>query len=140
MRSVDNLIKSFRQKGLRITPQRRVIFELLAESSDHPTADEIYQRVLAVMPDVARTTVYNTLHELVALGELSAVEDVSESGTRYDTDSSYHHHLFCVRCHTLMDISRDFAGVQLSPEEAEGYQIVKSQVTFHGICPNCQNG
>jgi Fe2+ or Zn2+ uptake regulation protein len=140
MRSVDNLIKSFRQKGLRITPQRRVIFELLAESSDHPTADEIYQRVLAVMPDVARTTVYNTLHELVALGELSAVEDVSESGTRYDTDSSHHHHLFCVRCHTLMDISRDFAGVQLSPEEAEGYQIVKSQVTFHGICPNCQNG
>jgi Fe2+ or Zn2+ uptake regulation protein len=139
MQSVDVLIKLFRQKDLKITPQRRVIFELLAEDESHPTADEIYQRVLSVMPEVSRTTVYNTLRELVALGELTAVEDLSERGTRYDTNSSHHHHLFCMRCHALIDISRDFAGVELPPKETAGYRIVKSQVTFYGICPGCQN-
>jgi len=139
MRSVDNLIKLFRQNGLKITPQRRVIVELLAEDDSHPTADEIYQRVLSVMPEVSRTTVYNTLRELVALDELTVVEDLSESGMRYDTNSSNHHHLFCMRCHALIDISRDFAGVELPPEETAGYRIVKSQVTFYGVCPDCQD-
>jgi len=137
--SVDVLIKLFRQKDLKITPQRRVIFELLAEDDSHPTADKIYQRVLSVMPEVSRTTVYNTLRELVALGELTTVEDLNESGTRYDTNGNYHHHLFCIRCHALIDISRDFMGVELSPEETEGYRIVRSQVTFYGICPDCQD-
>jgi Fe2+ or Zn2+ uptake regulation protein len=139
MQSVEVLIKLFRQKDLKITPQRRVIFELLAEDDSHPTADEIYQRVLSVMPEVSRTTVYNTLRELVALGELTTVEDLGESGTRYDTNGSHHHHLFCMHCHALIDIGRDFAGVELSPEETAGYQIVKSQVTFYGICPDCQD-
>lgn len=139
MQSVDVLIKLFRQKDLKITPQRRVLFELLVEDDSHPTADEIYQRVLSVMPDVSRTTVYNTLHELVALGELTKVEDLSESGTRYDTNRNHHHHLFCMRCNALIDISREFVGVELSPEETAGYQIVKSQVTFYGICPDCQD-
>jgi Fe2+ or Zn2+ uptake regulation protein len=139
MQSVDALIKLLHQNGLKVTPQRRVIFELLAEDDGHPTADEIYQRVLSVMPEVSRTTVYNTLRELVALDELTAVEDLNENGTRYDTNSSHHHHLFCMRCHALIDISRDFAGVELPPEETAGYRIVKSQVTFYGICPDCQN-
>jgi Fe2+ or Zn2+ uptake regulation protein len=139
MQSVDGLIKLFRQNGLKITPQRRVIFELLAENDSHPTADEIYQRVLSVMPEVSRTTVYNALHELVTLGELTAVEDLSDSGTRYDTNSSHHHHLFCMRCHALIDISRDFEGVELPPQETAGYEIVKNQVTFYGICPDCQD-
>ena len=139
MKSVDALIKMFRQKDLKITPQRRVIFELLAEDDSHPTADEIYSRVQSVMPEVSRTTVYNTLRELVALSELTIVEDLSESGTRYDTNGSHHHHLFCMGCHTLTDISRDFAGVELSPEETAGHRIVKSQVTFYGICLDCQD-
>ena len=137
MQSVDGLIKLSRQKNLKITPQRRVIFEVLVEDDSHPTAEEIYQRVLSVMPEVSRTTVYNTLRELVALGELTTVEDLGESGARYDTNRSHHHHLFCMRCHTLIDISRDFMGLELSPEETEGYRIVKSQVTFYGICPDC---
>ena len=139
MKDIDALIKLFRLTDLKITPQRRVIFELLVKDDSHPTADEIYQRVLSVMPEVSRTTVYNTLRELVALGELTTVEDLSESGTRYDTHQSHHHHIFCMHCHALIDISRDFASVELSSEETAGYRIVRSQVTFHGICPDCQD-
>lgn len=139
MQQAEVIIKLFSEKGFKITPQRRVIFELLAEDDNHPTANELYQRVLSLLPDVSQTTVYNTLRELVTLGELTAVENLSDGGTRYDTNNIHHHHLFCIRCHTLVDIDRDFPDFKLTPEEAAGYRIVKSHVTFYGICPNCQD-
>jgi len=138
VRSLDVLLDQFRQHGFRITPQRRVILELLANDDTHPTAEQVYQRVLAVMPDVSRTTVYNTLRELGDLGELTPVLDLSGGGQRYDTNKETHHHLYCLVCHKLTDIEHDFAGVSLSPEEASGYQIMSRQVTFFGICPDCQ--
>ena len=104
----------------------------------HPTAEEIYQRVWAAMPDISRTTVYNTLHELVAVGALVEVEDLSGGGTRYDTSTDQHHHLFCLSCHALVDIDRDFQQLALPPDETAGYRIVRRQVTFYGYCPNCQ--
>ena len=138
MQSIEMLVKLFRQKGFKITPQRRAIFELLNGDDSHPTAEEVYQHALAVMPDMSRTTVYNTLRELVELGELSPVEELSEDGLRYDTYTDDHHHLFCMRCHTLVDINREFEGLELSKGEASGYQIVKRQVTFYGYCHKCK--
>jgi len=138
LKSSEAIIQLFNQKGLKITPQRRLIFELLAEDESHPTAEELYQLVISRMPDVSQTTVYNTLCKLVALGELAPVENLSEAGARFDTNSSNHHHLFCMHCHTLVDIEQDFPDVELTLEEAKGYQIVKNQVTFYGICQECQ--
>jgi Fe2+ or Zn2+ uptake regulation protein len=138
VQSVEVLIALFRQQGYKITPQRRAIFETLAQDNSHPTAEDIYQRVLAVLPDISRTTVYNTLRELVELGELLEVENSSEGGTRYDTNADQHHHLLCLRCHRLVDLSRDFDGLDLTPAETAGYRILRHQVTFLGYCPQCQ--
>lgn len=138
MKSTEAIIHLFSQKGLKITPQRRFIFELLAEDDSHPTAEELYQRVISRMPDVSQTTVYNTLRELVALGELAPVENLSGARTRFDTNPNHHHHLLCMHCQALVDIERVFPDVELSTEEAKGYQIVNKQVTFYGICQKCQ--
>ncbi len=137
MQSMGTL-EQLRRNGLKITPQRRLILELLFDDKSHPTADEIYRRARAVMPDISRTTVYNTLRELVELGELSPVSTLNEEGIRYDTYTGDHHHLFCVRCHALIDILREFEGLELSKGETAGYQIVKRQVTFYGYCPKCK--
>ena len=138
MQSADALVSLFRRQGLRITPQRRAIFELLAGGDSHPTAEEMYQRLASRMPDISRTTVYNTIRELVALGELVEVEDRSESATRYDTRTATHHHLSCLGCHALIDIDHDFEGLDLSTEEASGYRVIRRQVTFYGYCPACR--
>ena len=139
MRSPEDLVRLFRQRGYRVTPQRRAIFEALYRDVGHPTAEEIFQHVSANMPDISRTTVYNTIRELVALGELVEVEDLNVAGTRYDTNAGPHHHLFCMRCHRLVDVHRVFEGLDLPPEEAAGYQVMKRQVTFYGYCPDCQS-
>jgi Fe2+ or Zn2+ uptake regulation protein len=139
VRSVGELIHLFRHAGYKITPQRRVIFEILSQDDSHPTAEDIYRRVLGVLPDTSRATVYNTLRELVELGELLEVETLSEGGMRYDTNAGQHHHLLCMNCHNLVDISRDFEGLKLPPDEAAGYRIVRHQVIFYGYCPHCQD-
>lgn len=139
MKSLETLIELFRQHGLKITPQRRAIFELLINDASHPTAEEVYRRIQSTMPDVSRTTVYNTFRELSELGLLAPVHDLSEGGQRYDTRTDAHHHLYCIRCHKLIDIDRDFAGLELDAAEASGYQVLSCQVTFYGLCPDCQN-
>lgn len=138
MKSVTELVVLFREEGLRITPQRRAIFELLTGDGSHPSADEVYRRVTETMPDVSRATVYNTLRELAELGELVPVEGFGDGQTRYDVETGPHHHLFCIRCHALVDLHQEFAGVALPPAAGDGYQILRSQVTFYGICPDCQ--
>ena len=138
LQPVEAIVEQFRREGRKITPQRRAIFEVLVGDDSHPTAEEIYQRVWTAMPDISRTTVYNTLHELVVVGALVEVEDLSEGGTRYDTSTSQHHHLYCLGCHALVDIDRDYPRLELPPDETAGYQIVRRQVTFYGYCSNCQ--
>ena len=138
MKPLDTLLEELREHGLKVTPQRRAILELLVNDDSHPTAEQVYQRVLATMPDVSRTTVYNTLRELKDLGELASVYGAGEGGQRYDTNQEPHHHLCCVECRRLVDIDRDFTGMNLSDEEAAGYRIVSHQVVFFGICPDCR--
>jgi len=138
MQSTETLVAIFHQKGLKITPQRRAIFDLLNSADSHLTAEEIYQQLLPQLPDISRTTIYNTLNELVDLGELTVVEGVDGDGVRYDKRVTHHHHLFCMVCHQLMDVDHDFNGIGLSADEAAGYDIIKAQVTFYGYCPNCK--
>lgn len=138
MSSLERLIELFRQSGRKITPQRRAILELLAQECAHPTAEEIYQRIAETMPDMSRATVYNTLHELVALGGLTEAREFSDGCLRYDTNPAPHHHLYCTRCHKLVDLHHDFSDIALSAEETAGYRITHYQVTFYGLCPACQ--
>lgn len=138
MKSLETWVELLRQHGLKITPQRRAILQLLIDDASHPTAEEVYRRVQLTMPDVSRTTVYNTFRELSELGMLAPVHDWNEEGQRYDTNTHAHHHLYCIRCRKLLDVGRDFEDLELDAAEAFGYQILSRQVTFYGICPDCQ--
>lgn len=138
MESVKELVNAFRQAGLRITPQRRVIFKLLVDRSDHPTAEDVYEDAVLMMPDISRATVYNTLGQLVELGQVDKIDSVVEAAARYDTNVKTHHHLYCVRCGRIVDVYADLAGLDLAPDQRAGYKILKHRVTFYGYCPECQ--
>ena len=139
MKPDKEIITQFRENGLRVTPQRRLIVEILAETSIHPSVDDLYQQVKKKMPDISLATVYHTLHELVALGELKEVEGLAGESTRYDTNTREHHHLYCEKCHQIIDIEEDLGALQIPKKKVSGYLISRSQVTFYGICPKCQN-
>ena len=138
MLTSQEIIQKLRENRFKITPQRRIIVELISENVNHPTAEDIYKQVLVKLPDISQATIYNTLRELVALGILTSVDNIGEKGMRFDTNTNNHHHVYCMQCHQLVDIERDFPSVTLTEKEAQDYQIIRNQITFYGICKNCQ--
>jgi Fe2+ or Zn2+ uptake regulation protein len=136
--SIQQYVRAFRGSGRKITPQRRLIFRVLTELAEHPTAEEVYQRAVLDMPDMSRSTVYSTLKALVELDALAEVEELSDEGTRYDTETDSHHHIYCLSCGKLVDVAQQFHGLELPPDKEQGYEIVKRQVTFYGYCPACR--
>jgi len=134
----EQWIKILRERRMKITPQRRFIFQALEQKrTDHPTVDDIYHVVRQTLPDISLTTVYNTMRELVTMGLLRQV-DLGEGMTRFDPTTSTHHHLLCVHCGRLEDLFRQFDNLNLAPEECKGYEIINHQVIFEGLCPDCQ--
>jgi Fe2+ or Zn2+ uptake regulation protein len=139
MRSVDKIAASLREKGLKLTPQRRLIIEILSGDRTHPTVDEVYRQVVTTMPEVSRTTVYNTIREMASLGEIVEVQDLSDGGIRYDTCAESHHHFFCLACRSLIDVDVDLPRPEEYSGGLEGYQVMKQQLTLYGICPSCRD-
>ncbi len=138
MRPVTEVIEQLHHRGMRVTPQRRLIITLLAEQHVHPTVEDLFKQVKSKLPDVSLATVYNTVHALVEMGELKVVEGLGGDSIRYDTNTGQHHHLYCESCQQLVDIESDLGGFRLPEEKSSGYLINRSQVTFYGICPDCQ--
>ena len=83
MRSPEELTQIFRARGLKITPQRQSIFRVLHGSTVHPTAEAVYHSVRAEMPSISLRTVYQTLNDLAAMGEIQAI-DLGTGSIRFD--------------------------------------------------------
>ena len=101
---MSDLLERLRGRGWRMTSQRRVVAEVLDGDHVHLTADEVHARATARLPEISRATVYNTLGELVSLGE---VIEVSTDGRakRYDPNAHRpHQHLVCSGCGTIRDV------------------------------------
>src|SRR5438046_9769987 len=99
------LLERLRVRGWRITPQRRVIAQTLEGDHVHLTADTVLEKARAQLPEVSLATVYNTLNELVAMGEVIPV-DASPGPIRYDPNvDTSHHHLVCPNCRALHDVT-----------------------------------
>jgi Fe2+ or Zn2+ uptake regulation protein len=137
VKSVDVLTEQFRAQGLKVTPQRQSIFRALASSTAHPTAESVYATVSAEMPTISLRTVYQTLNDLAAMGELSTL-DVGTGSTRFDPNLEPHHHLVCDGCGRIDDVHADFPGVHVPEQrEAAGFQVTATEIVFRGRCADC---
>ena len=95
MQSPDALTDLFRANGWKITAQRQCIFRALEGDVTHPSAEKVYEKVRTQMPNVSLKTVYQTLHDLAELGEISAL-DLGTGSARFDPNvESNHHHVVC---------------------------------------------
>jgi Fe2+ or Zn2+ uptake regulation protein len=135
MRGVDVLTHELRARGMKVTPQRQAIFRALASSTVHPTAEAVYATVSAEMPTISLRTVYQTLNDLVAMGELATV-DVGTGSTRFDPTVEPHHHLVCTQCGRIEDVHVP-AVVLPDPDEAGSFEVSATEIVFRGRCASC---
>ncbi|HUY07455.1 MAG TPA: transcriptional repressor [Acidimicrobiales bacterium] len=121
-----------------MTPQRRAIAAVLDGENVHLSAEAVVSRARAAFPEISMATVYNTLNELVAIGEI--VEVSTGSGAkRFDSNTSRaHHHLSCTSCGELHDVHTDFIGPTLDDREQFGFLVTGYSVVFNGLCLACQ--
>jgi Fur family ferric uptake transcriptional regulator len=132
------LLERLRDRGWRVTPQRRAVAEVLAGDHVHLTAEEVHERARDVLPEVSLATVYNTLGELVAMGEVVELR-VGAGPSRYDPNSvTAHHHLACTSCGSLFDVHPSgLDELRLTPSQRHGFVIDDVDITFRGRCARC---
>lgn len=82
----------FAAHGLRCTRQRTAVYQALAMSDSHPTADELYRRARLEHRQLSLATVYNTLDAFCEAGLCRRIPTTTGS-TRYDADTSDHLHV-----------------------------------------------
>jgi|SRR5579884_954323 len=123
-----------RAHGLRVTPQRRAIWTVVSQAEgDHLTAEEVFRRTRALLPELSRATVYNALGEFVRCGLLALVEGPAPQ--RYDPNLEPHHHFRCRRCRRLYDVEP--AGLESLRLRRPGFTVEQIHVLLEGICSAC---
>ncbi len=136
---LHDMVARLRETGHRMTPQRLEILRVLVRSTDHPTAEAIYRRLLPCFPSMSLATVYKTIAALKAAGEVLELE-FSDRDNRYDGKSPRPHpHLICLGCGAILD--PDVADIDTLAEKlamATGYAILSHRLDFYGLCPACR--
>lgn len=138
MQSTDEIFNLYRRKRLTLTPERELIIQLLQDDSSHPSIDEIHQRAKQHMPDISKAMVYNTISELETFGEIEKLGFVNGNNPRFEPNVEPHNHLYCSQCHRVLDIDIDSNEINIDPEKFSGFEIENYELTFYGICPECQ--
>jgi len=123
----------------RNTPQRRVILEELRKLTSHPSATDLYEIVRRRLPKVSLGTVYRNLELLAKKGIIRKL-DVGGAQARFDGCAHRHHHIRCIRCGRVDDVSEVPADVVDDKiDNLCGYKIIDHHLEFIGICPECRN-
>jgi Fur family transcriptional regulator, peroxide stress response regulator len=134
----DELITALKERHFRLTPQRVELVRLIAASEGHPSATQLYAKIRTRFPTMSHATVYKTLALLKEINQVLEIDLRDDS--HYDGNRpAPHSHLICMKCNRIVDGDLEFDRASIMKlEETSGYQIVRPQITFYGLCPDCR--
>ncbi len=136
---VSELSERLAARGWRVTPQRRSVLAALDGEHIHLSAEQVLAAARRVVPEVSLATVYNTLNELVGMGEITEVR-LADGTTRYDPKTGPdHHHLVCEGCGLIFDVEPlGVDRLSLPLAQRYGMAVESVEVVVRGRCGNCQ--
>jgi Fur family transcriptional regulator, peroxide stress response regulator len=135
---MDNITSIFREKKLKLTPQRIAVYKYLCSTQEHPSAEVIYKALQPTYPTMSLATVYKALKTLV---EVNLVQElnVGEGNFRYDGNIFAHPHVQCLQCGRVDDVDGvSFMNLNAQVKDQTNYEIISNQLYFYGICPHCK--
>ena len=118
MNTSENLIEKFRSKSFKITPQRLGIFKILEGNLNHPSAEDIFDKIKKTYPTISFTTVYKTLDILEKMGEVLKIT-IDDERKHYDPNTDTHHHIICLGCNKISDVDGDSVSPELPERNIE---------------------
>ena len=135
MKPPTELAEAFRARGLKVTPQRQLLFRLLDGNTSHPTAEGLFVEASAQMPGISLRTVYTTLTDLAEMGELQPVS-CGAGAIRFDPNVDDHHHGVCDSCGNVTD-AYVVGAESLIVEGLDGFTTNSASIVFRGQCASC---
>lgn len=139
----EKIINELKNAGYKLTPQRALTIQILVEKhSDLLTAEEIFTIVNKKNSAIGLATVYRTLDILEKINLVKKVAFL-DNLTRYDlvrTETQVQpYYLVCSNCYEIQEINEEILDeMKESIEEKYSFQVKTRDLTFHGLCINCQ--
>ncbi|MGB9867823.1 MAG: Fur family transcriptional regulator [Bacillota bacterium] len=119
--------------GRKLTPQRRLILQVILACGDHLTAEEVHRRVKAHRPRLNLATVYRNLNMLAQLRLIGKV-DLGDGRARFEARTDHHHHLYCLSCGQIIELD----SCPLERCIAPGFLVTSHKFEIQGYCSSCQ--
>ena len=123
--------------GLKLTPQRTAIYDLIRDSKEHPTVDQIYKRIRKQLPNISFDTVYRTMLKFSEVGLVNMTERYGEN-MRFDPRVDQHHHFHCIKCLKIIDFcDKGYDSIRVPKKLGRQFRIISKRVVLEGICSGC---
>ncbi len=133
----ETIIQHLKDKGLKITPQRLAIIDVLVEKGDlHPTASFIHEEAKKKDNKLSLSTTYATLNEFSRRGILRMLQ-FDRMENRFERNPEEHINLICERCGKIIDYKLPAAFNQNEVADNTGFLITDSRLEYYGYCGSC---
>ena len=138
--------KKLKEKGLKVTNQRLLVLQVLAENKDrHLTAEDIYELVKEDYPEIGLATIYRTVQLLLEMQLVDRI-NLDDGCVRYEigetldgTGKHHHHHLICKTCGKVLPFKDDLLDeLERHIEEETGFHVLDHELKFYGQCSECR--
>jgi len=141
---ITKVKNSLKEKGYKLTPQRRAIVDIIVENEgSHLTTEELYDLVKRECPEIGLATVYRTVQLLEEMGILCKL-DLNDGCNRYELvhedENHHHHHLICKACGKVLEVQGDLLEeLEKTIENKYDFEVKDHSVKFYGICSDCNH-
>ncbi|WP_287127977.1 Fur family transcriptional regulator [Candidatus Cyanaurora vandensis] len=132
--NLEAVLERCKHQGMRLSPQRRAILDLLCNSENHLSAGAIYQQLTQAGQPVGYSSVYQNLEALARKEFIEVLKD--GSGNRYGWRPDSHHHFHCTRCGVILDVDLPDTVARFN-EQIQG-RVDRCRVDLYGVCAACE--
>lgn len=123
----------------RNTIQKQLVLNAVNQSGNHPTAEEVYKRILVSYPGISKATVYRNLASL-ADDRLILKLNIPGAADKYDRSTHTHYHAICRQCGMFFDIDiGNLPGIDLRDADLKDFTLDGYEILFKGTCKACMD-
>jgi len=134
----ESIIAKMKEKGLKITPQRLAIIQVLIERGNlHPGTRLIYEEAKKMRRSLSLSTTYATLNEFSRYGIIKTLE-FDKMENRYESDITEHINLICKGCKKIMDFKLPFKIDTNEVARKSGFRVTDRRFEYYGYCEECK--
>jgi Fur family ferric uptake transcriptional regulator len=138
---INKLKQIIKQKGLKYTKQREVIFKMILNCKKHLGAEELYGMILSKHPTekIGIATIYRALVFLEDANLISSIS-VGKDAKKFETTLKEHHdHLICTNCNKIIEFVNERIEIEQEKTAKEnGFKLLNHTMYLYGICKDCQ--